>query len=137
MHVNMIITYRILLVPAPEIIAHPTDTSAAAPFSGVFTCSASGYGYMNITWFKNNQVYNAITNKSTIHQTSSMNITTSTLVIYSVTEDDMGAYHTLVWVSSKASQSRTASLLFSGKSCIVSTLHCGILIEICRCAKSI
>jgi len=103
------------LVPAPEITTHPTDTSSAAPFSGVFTCAASGYGYMNITWYKNRKVYNAITNKSTMHQTSSLNITTSTLVIYDVTEDDMGVYHCLVWASSKASQSRRAKLLFSGE----------------------
>ena len=101
----------LLSVPAPQIIIHPNDTSAAAPFSAVFTCSAKGYGYLNITWFKNNKVYNSL--KSIIHQTSSMNITTSTLVIYNVTEDDVGVYHCLVWASSKASQSRTADLLFS------------------------
>jgi len=56
-----------------------------------------------------------VTNKSTIHQTSSLNITTSTLVIYNVTEHDVGVYHCLVWASSKASQSRTADLVFSGK----------------------
>ena len=104
----------LLLVPAPDIITHPTDTSAAAPFSAVFTCSAKGYGFLNITWFKNNKVYNSITNKATMHQTSSINITTSTLVIYNVTEDDMGVYYCLVWANSKASQSRIANLLFSG-----------------------
>ena len=68
---------------------------------------------MNVTWYKNNKVYNA--NKFTIHQTSSLNITTSTLVIYNVTEYDVGVYHCLVWASSKASQSRMADLVFAGE----------------------
>ena len=105
----------VISVPFPHIITHPTDTSAAAPFSAVFTCSARGYGYLNITWYKNNKVYNMITNKSTIHQTSSLNITTSTLVIYNVTEHDVGMYHCQVWASSKASQSRMADLVYPGK----------------------
>jgi len=109
--------FSLLLVPGPQIITHPTDTSAAAPFSAMFTCSARGYGYLNITWYKNNKFYNTITDKSTIHQTSSIDTFTSTLVIYNVIEDDIGVYHCLVWDRSKASQSRTGELFFSGTLC--------------------
>ena len=119
--------HYVLLVPAPQIIIHPTDTSAAAPFSAVFTCSARGYGYLNITWFKNNKVYYVITDKSRIHQTSSMNVTSGTLVIHNVTEDDMGMYHCQVWASRTASQSRTANLFFSGMYTLTLLNTCSVI----------
>ena len=37
---------------APTIITDPIDTYAAAPFSGVFTCSAKGCGKVNIIWHR-------------------------------------------------------------------------------------
>ena len=40
------------MVSQSNIITQPTDTSAAAPFNEVFTCSVIGYGYQNITWYK-------------------------------------------------------------------------------------
>ena len=99
-------------VPAPDIITDPTDTSAAAPFSAVFTCSARGCGELNITWHRHNKplpqrVYSTIKN--------SVNGTTSTLTILNVVNDDVGTYYCVVWASNKATQSRVASLFLAGR----------------------
>jgi len=112
-------TYCILklivqIVPAPHIITHPTDTSAAAPFSAVFTCSVSAFGYLNIIWYRNNEVYKTVINKSKITMTSSHNVTTSNLIIVNVTMKDSGVYYCEAWANRKASQSRSANLFYAG-----------------------
>ena len=96
----------------PYILTHPTDTSAAAPFSGVFTCSASGYGHLNITWYRRG---GSLSTKSKSTEISSPTVTTSTLVIPNVTNDDVGRYYCFVWANDRAVQSKQASLIFSGK----------------------
>jgi len=87
---SLLYTY---IVAPPQITTHPTDTSAATPFSGVFTCSASGYGYLNIVWYRTPGV---LPDKSSISEVHSPKITTSTLVIPNVTNDDVGDYHCIV-----------------------------------------
>ena len=103
-----------IIVPAPHIITLPTDTSAAAPFSAVFTCSASAFGHLNIIWYRNNEPYETVPNKSIIILTSSHNITTSNLTILNVTMKDSGVYYCEAWANRKASQSRSASLFYAG-----------------------
>ena len=107
-------------VPGPHIITHPTDTSAAAPFSGVFTCSASGYGTLSIYWMKENS---DLPTKSFVMLSSSPEVINSTLVIPNVTESDVDQYYCIVWADDiKASKSHAAQLSFSGIICIIYVL---------------
>ena len=108
--------YNIFLVSPPYIITHPTDTSAAAPFSGVFTCSAGGYGHLNISWHREDVPHQLIPDKCTVSQTSSPQITTSTLTIPHVIDDDAGKYYCVVWANKQATRSRRATLYTSSMS---------------------
>ena len=112
---NIVNCYTFCIVPAPDIITHPTDTSAAAPFSAVFTCSVSAFGHLNIFWYKNDKMYKSVFNKSAISVTSLNNITTSTLTILQVSNKDGGIYYCKAWANKKASQSQSARLSYSGK----------------------
>jgi len=99
------------IVPPPHIITHPTDTSAAAPFSAVFTCSAGGYGHLSIIWYKTRDQYEKVSNKSIISQVDHINTVTSTLVISNVTDNDVGKYYCVVWAdNARATRSTTATL---------------------------
>ena len=103
-----------LVAPAPHILTHPTDTSAAAPFSAVFTCSARGYGHLNIIWYRNNLLLPTKAHSTQVHLPDS--ITTSRLTIPNVDQQDVGQYYCIVWANSKkASRSRSASLSVAGK----------------------
>ena len=103
------------IVPAPDIITHPTDTTVAAPFSAVFTCSVCVFGHLNLIWYKGSEIYESIPKKSVITVTSSNNVTNSTLTILNVSSKDSGMYYCEAWANKKASQSRSAHLLYSGK----------------------
>ena len=106
-----------LIVSAPHIITHPTDTFAVAPFSGVFTCSASGYGKFSFVWFIEDLallITRPLPSKVYISQKSSLKVTTSTIVIPNVTIDDVGSYYCIVWGENKASRSNAGNLLLSG-----------------------
>ena len=105
------------IVRAPHIITHPIDTFAAAPFSGVFTCSASGYGNLSVVWFRKDLAMlkaKVLPSKAIISLESSWKVTISTLVIPNVTTDDVGSYYCIVWGENKASKSNVAKLLLSG-----------------------
>ena len=97
---------------APDIILHPTDTSAAAPFSTVFTCSAKGCGELNVIWHRQTK---SLPQRAYSTITASVNGTTSTLTIPNVVSEDVGTYYCVVWASSKAVQSRVASLFLAGR----------------------
>ncbi|XP_065903803.1 basement membrane-specific heparan sulfate proteoglycan core protein-like [Dysidea avara] len=101
----------IVKVVSPQITTHPTDTSAATPFSGVFTCSASGYGYLNITWYRTPGL---LPDKSRTSEVYSPEITTSTLVIPNVTNDDVGSYYCVVRANSLGAWSSMAKLSYTG-----------------------
>ena len=99
--------------PAPLILSHPIDTSAAAPFSGVFTCSAKGYGApLVVEWKRKN--FDLPNNYNSSTQVFSSGTTTSMLVIPNVTNEDTGSYYCIVWNKNKGTQSSSANLLFSG-----------------------
>ena len=100
-----------IVVVSPQITTHPTDTSAATPFSGVFTCSASGYGYLNITWYRTPGL---LPDKSRTSEVYSPEITTSTLVIPNVTNDDVGSYYCVVRANSLGAWSSMAKLSYTG-----------------------
>ena len=109
------ILYFTTIVPAPHIITHPTDTSAVVPFSAVFTCSASGYGDLNIIWYRNNLPLPVKAYSTQVHQPDST--TTSRLIIPNVGKQDVGEYYCLVWTNNKkASRSRIAKLFIAGES---------------------
>ena len=95
------------------MITHPTDTSAAAPFSGVFTCSAGAYGHLNISWYREYVPFGILPEKCTISQLSSVEITTSTLIVPNVTDEDIGKYYCVVWANKLATRSKSATLYVS------------------------
>ena len=95
----------------PHILTHPTDTSASVPFSGVFTCSVTGCGHLNITWYKRG---GSLPTKSESTEVSSPTFTNSTLVIPNVTSDDVGRYYCLVWANRRGTQSNDGILYFAG-----------------------
>ena len=104
-------------VPAPRIITHPVNVYAAAPFSGVFTCSASGYGIVSVNWMRKDLTIletMALPAKAIISLEYSPEVTTSTLLIPNVTISDVGRYYCIVWAENKASRSNIAKLLLSG-----------------------
>ena len=108
---------RTYIVPAPRIIIHPTDQFGAAPFSGVFTCAASGYGTLLVNWIRKDLTVwetKLLPAKAIISLESSSEVTTSTLVIPNVTISDVGRYYCVVWAENKASRSNIAKLLLSG-----------------------
>ncbi|XP_065904077.1 hemicentin-1-like [Dysidea avara] len=115
-------------VPAPDIITHPTDTTVAAPFSAVFTCSVCVFGHLNLIWYKGSEIYESIPKKSVITVTSSNNVTNSTLTILNVSSKDSGMYYCEAWANKKASQSRSAHLLYSGVAIIPSVLSTSLVI---------
>ena len=101
------------------IVTQPTDISAAAPFSGVFTCSVEGYGYHNILWYKQP---GTLPYKCKIKEMTSQGVVTSTLIIPNVTEEDVGKYYCQVWANNIGVRSITANLYYSGKSVIRITI---------------
>ena len=94
-------------VPGPRIITHPTDTSAAAPFSAVFTCSVQAFGTISIEWRGKDNLPSPI-------QVSTPELTTSTLTIPNVTEKDAGTYYCVVWANRQGAISNEAKLIFAG-----------------------
>ena len=105
------------------IVTQPTDTSAAAPFSGVFTCSVIGYGYQNITWYKQS---GTLPHKYQTNEMTSDGVTTSNLIIPNVTEEDIGKYYCQIWANNIGVRSEAAHLYYSGI-CIYHTDYCAIL----------
>ena len=98
-------------VSPSTIITQPTDTGAAAPFSGVFTCSVEGYGYQNITWYKRS---GTLPYKYKTNTMRSQGVATSTLIIPNVTEQDVGKYYCQVWANDIGVKSKPATLYLSG-----------------------
>ena len=101
------------VVPAPHIVADPTDTSAAAPFSAEFKCCIEAYGYLSVTWYRNNS--NAVPGKAYSTLIPSVNVTTSILTIPNVTSKDVGTYYCAAEVGRIAVKSRSANLFLAGK----------------------
>ena len=100
------------IVAAPEVVTHPTDTSAAAPFSALFSCSAQVYGYLTITWYRNNR--NPVPKKANHTLIPSVNVTTSILTIPNITSEDVGTYYCVVWANRRTVESETGNLILAG-----------------------
>ena len=99
------------IVGPSRIVTHPTDTYAAAPFSGVFTCSVIGYGYHNITWHKQ---HDKLPHNYKTNEVGSNGVVTSTLIIPNVTEEDIGNYYCLVWANNIGLRSNKGHLRYPG-----------------------
>ena len=108
--------YFVYVASSSTFVTHPADTSAAAPFSGIFTCSAYGYGKQHITWHKTS---GKLPHKHMIKQTASPRTVTSTLTIANVTEQDVGKYYCQVWANHIGSQSKRANLHYSGECYVI------------------
>ena len=106
------------VVPAPLFITHPTNTSAADPFSALFNCSvqAYAYAYLTITWHRNNS--NPVPEKAYSTLIPSINVTTSILTIPNVTSEDVGTYYCVAElrkITVNSVNSLGANLFLAGK----------------------
>ena len=99
---------------ALRIVTHPTDTSAAAPFSALFKFSIQVYGYLTITWHRNED---PVPKKAYLTLVPSVNETTIILTIPNVTREDVGTYYCVVWANRMAVISHNANLSLAGKIC--------------------
>ena len=102
---------QLYVASASTIVTQPANTSASAPFSAVFTCSVSGYGYQNITWYKQSGML------PYKHETTELindGVITSTLIIPNVTENDVGKYYCQVLANNIPVYSEKAHLYYSG-----------------------
>ena len=99
------------LVADPKIVIQPKVAYAAAPFGGIFTCSAMGYGNLSISW---SRIGDMLPDKSNIAIDSS-EILHSTLEIPNATTEDAGIYLCIVqYENGKTPESATATLHISG-----------------------
>ena len=96
----------------PRVVTHPTDTSAAAPFSALFSCSVQAYGYLTVTWYRNNR--DPLPKKAYSMLMPSLDITTSVLTIPNVASEDVGMYYCAVQANRKTAQSLAANLILAG-----------------------
>ena len=94
------------------IVTHPTNTSAAAPFSALFKCSIQAYGYLTITWYRNNTY--PVPQKAYSTLIPSANVTTSILTIPNVTRGDIGTYYCVATVGRITLKSQSANLFLAG-----------------------
>ena len=109
---NSWICIIIILVSVPRVITHPTDTSAAAPFSALLICSIQAYGYHSVIWYRNN---NSLPSKAYSTLLPSVNVTTSVLTIPNVTSEDVGAYYCVAWIDTIAVRSLAGNLILTSK----------------------
>ena len=107
LHVNTILLIHI--VPAPQIIKQPTNTTAAKPFGAHFTCTANGYGNIKILWKSINKD-GTTPAKATITEERSLESVTSTLFIPDVVLADEGGYYCTAWIGRVSASSQTAYL---------------------------
>ena len=115
-------------VAFPQVVTHPTDTSASAPFSALFSCSVQAYGYLTVTWYKNKE--KPVPKKAYSTLTPSVNVTTSILTIPNVTSEDIGTYYCVVRANMKAAQSPAANLILAGAWSYTSFVLC-VIIMLC------
>ena len=96
----------------PQVVTHPTNTSASAPFNALFSCSVQAYGYLTVTWYMNKR--NPVPKKAYSRLITSIFMTTSILTIPNVTSEDVGTYYCEVQANRKIAQSLAANLILAG-----------------------
>ena len=97
------------VVPPPQIITQPKNTTAADPFGAHFTCSANGYGEIKIDWYNKN-VQENLPAKVIISEEHSLESVTSVLFIPHVTLEDEGGYFCSVKIGKVSTKSNIAYL---------------------------
>jgi len=81
------------IVPPPEFLIQPKNTTAADPFGAHFTCSANGYGRLKINWFSTKfDVQKRLPSKVIISEERTSEKVNSILFIPNVTMEDEGGY---------------------------------------------
>ena len=100
------------VVDIPRFVTHPTNVSAAAPFSALFSCSVQAYGYLNITWYRRNR--KLVPKKAYSILLPSANETKSILTIPNVTIEDVDVYCCLMWAGRITVKSLDANLFLAG-----------------------
>ena len=98
-----------LLVPPPQILQQPINTTAALPFGAHFTCVANGYGKITIVW-KNTDVSKHIPSKAIVTEERSPESVISTLFIPNVVLADEGGYYCSADIGLVSTLSQTAYL---------------------------
>ena len=106
--------YTHYVAPSLRIVTHPANTSATAPFSALFKCSIQAYGYLIVTWYRNNS--NPVPEKAYSTLIPSVNVTASILTIPNVTSEDIGIYYCVARVGRRTEESLSANLFLAGKS---------------------
>ena len=99
----------ILTAPAPQIIKHPVNTTAADPFGAQFSCAANGYGAIEITW-RAEDTKHGIPTKAIITEERSPESVTSTMFIPDVVLQDEGGYYCSARIGLRSALSQTAYL---------------------------
>jgi len=97
------------LVPAPQIIKQPVNISAADPFGAQFSCTANGYGIIEISW-KARNVNRGVPTKAIITEERSPESVTSTIFIPDIVLEDEGGYYCSAQIGLVAVSSQTAYL---------------------------
>ena len=114
-------TFISLVVPPPQIIVQPQNTTAAEPFGAHFTCSANGYGKIKFDWYKAN-VQENLPSKVTISEERSSEKVTSTLFIPHVVLEDEGGYFCMAKIGKVSTKSNIAYLEEISE-CIINVLY--------------
>jgi len=105
------------VVPPPQILTQPKNTTAADPFGAHFICSANGYGEIKIDWFSEKHHKN-LPSKVIISEERSTESVTSILFIPHVTLEDEGGYFCSARIGRVSTKSNTAFLEEIGKNII-------------------
>ena len=98
-----------ILVPAPQIIKQPVNTTAADPFGAHFSCTANGYGMIEITWSAEN-TKRGILKKAIVTEERSPESVTSELFIPDVIVEDEGGYYCSARIGLRSAISKMAYL---------------------------
>ena len=98
-----------LLVPPPQILQQPINTTASLPFGAHFTCVANGYGKITIKW-KSTDARKRIPSKAIVTEERSPESVNSTLFIPNVVLTDEGGYYCSVDIDLVSTLSQTAYL---------------------------
>ena len=105
---------HVVLVPPPQILMQPENTTAADPFGAHFTCSANGYGEIKIDWYSENEWQN-LPSKVIISEEHTTERVTSILFIPHVTLEDEGGYFCAVKIGRVTTRSNIAYLKQTSK----------------------
>ena len=109
MYVHTVVLCTYLIAPAPQIIKQPVNTTAADPFGAHFSCTANGYGKIEITWNTENSK-RGVPRKAIVTEERSPESVTSMIFIPDVALEDEGGYYCSARIGLLNALSQTAYL---------------------------